>query len=71
MIFTSTLETTSNEVNKAVATIKFEPISKDADGNEIITPRPSTLDTKYYYRTKDNQIVEGENMEILKEEFIQ
>ncbi|MBS6561973.1 MAG: hypothetical protein KH328_01335 [Staphylococcus sp.] len=58
--FTSTLETTSNEVNKAVATIKFEPISKDADGNEIITPRPSTLDTKYYYRTKDNQIVEGD-----------
>lgn len=58
--FTSTLETNSNEVNKAVATIKYEPISKDEDGNEIITPRPDSIATKYYYRTKDNQIVEGD-----------
>lgn len=58
--FTSSLETNSNEVNKAVATIKFEPISKDEEGNEIITPRPNTIATKYYYRTKDNQIVEGD-----------
>lgn len=58
--FTSSLETNSNEVNKAVATIKFEPISKDEGGNEIITPRPDTLATKYYYRTKDNEIVEGD-----------
>ena len=58
--FTSSLETNSNEVNKSVATIKFEPISKDEEGNEIITPRPNTIVTKYYYRTKDNQIVEGD-----------
>nr|DAK09841.1 MAG TPA: hypothetical protein [Caudoviricetes sp.] len=58
--FTSSLETNSNEVNKAVATTKFEPISKDEEGNEIITPRPNSIATKYYYRTKDNRIVEDD-----------
>ena len=40
--------------------LNLEPISKDEEGNEIITPRLNTIATKYYYRTKDNQIVEGD-----------
>lgn len=57
--FGHTLETTSIEINKAVATLKFNPISQNNDGIEIIIPRPNTLATKYYYRTKDNNIVES------------
>lgn len=58
--FTHSLETNSNEINKTVATIKFEPISKDNSGNEVVNERPNTIATKYYYRTKDNQIVESD-----------
>lgn len=57
--FLSKLETTSNDTNKAVATLKFNPLSEDSEGNPVITPRPSDLATKYYYRTTDNQIIES------------
>lgn len=58
--FLHELQTNSIEVNKAVATIKFNPISKDSEDNIVITPRPDTIATKYYYRTKDNRIIESD-----------
>ena len=47
------LTTTSTTTNKAVATIKFEP-------NESVTERPNTIATIYYYRDKNNNIIQGD-----------
>ena len=82
------LTTTSNAVNKAVATIKYdvETPETDEEGNIIYTdvqatdddgnlltnddgtpqyvpkykPRPSTIATRYYYRDKNNNIVQSD-----------
>lgn len=58
--FIHELQTTSQTTNKAVATLSFEPKQKDAEDNEVIVPRPDTLATKYYYLTKQNDIVEAD-----------
>lgn len=47
--FIHELTTTSTTTNKAVATIKYT----------AETPRPSTIATIYYYRDKDNNIVQS------------
>lgn len=47
------LTTTSNATNKAVATIKFEP-SND------VTERPNTIAEIYYYRDKNNNIIQSD-----------
>lgn len=52
------LTTTSASVNKSIATIKWES-EEDEDGNPL-EPRPSTLATRYYYLTKDNEIVQAD-----------
>lgn len=86
--FIHELTTTSNAVNKAVATIKYdvETPETDEEGNIIYTdvqatdddgnlltnddgtpqyvpkykPRPSTIATRYYYRDKNNNIVQSD-----------
>lgn len=50
--FVYELTTTATATNKAVATVKFDA------GNGM--PRPSDIATVYYYRTKDNQIVQSD-----------
>lgn len=52
------LTTTSNSVNKTIATIKWNS-ETDEDGNQL-EPRPSTLATKYYYLNKNNDIVQAD-----------
>lgn len=54
--FTYDLQTNSSETNKAVATVKYKPISQTNDNIHSIT----NLTTKYYYRTTDNEIVESD-----------
>lgn len=54
------LTTSSTTTNKTVATIKYSPISEDENGNEVITPRPATIATSYYYLNKNNDIVESD-----------
>lgn len=54
------LQTTSQTTNKTVATISYDPKKTDDEGNEIIVPRPETIATKYYYLTKNNDIVEAD-----------
>lgn len=47
------LTTTSNATNKAVATIKFEP-------SDDVTERPNTIAEIYYYRDKNNNIIQSD-----------
>lgn len=68
------LTTTSAAANKAVATIKYnvETPQTDASGNPVYNddgtpkmlpkyqPRPTTIATRYYYRDKDNNIVQAD-----------
>ena len=72
--FIHELTTTSTTTNKAVATIKYnvETQKTDDDGNPVYNddgspayipkykPRPPTLATVYYYRDKDNNIVQSD-----------
>ncbi len=54
------LTTSSTTTNKTVATIKYEPLKKDADGNEYIDPREGKdIATVYYYLDKTNNIVQS------------
>lgn len=71
--FIYNLQTTSDATNKTVATITYSPEKakeeKDADGNVIPSPppdpRPESWDTNstvYYYRNKDNGIVQSDKV---------
>lgn len=57
--FNFELTTTQTKTNKTIATLSFQTV-KEEDGVEIITPRPSTLATSYYYLDKENNIIQGD-----------
>lgn len=56
--FKAEITTTQTKTNKAIATLSFQTV-KEEDGVEVITPRPSTLATSYYYLDKDNNIIQS------------
>lgn len=51
------LQTSSDATNKAVATITYKP--ETAEG-EAIPPRPPSIATVYYYRDKDNNVIQAD-----------
>lgn len=60
--FVYELQTTADAINKAVAVVQYKPeTEKDEEGNELpAPPRPDNLATVYYYREKQNNIVQSD-----------